>query len=132
MQTTNLVPVVINACFGGFGLSEMALNEYNKLSGKSIKYSHDLDRTDPHLASVVKKYKNKSFGSCAALEIHMIPDYMIDYYDISEYDGCETLHLFYDKYKINRIKQIIGDDLLTGIEKLTQINNIVEYVVPDS
>lgn len=50
---------------------------------------------------------------------------MIDYYDISEYDGLETLHLFYDKYKINKIKEIISSNVLTANDKLDKINNFV-------
>ena len=30
--------VVINRCYGGFGLSDKGMDRYNELSGKNIEY----------------------------------------------------------------------------------------------
>ena len=49
--------VVINTCYGGFGLSDRAKNEYMKLAGITEKdfQERDLPRDDPYLVKVVKE-----------------------------------------------------------------------------
>lgn len=76
--------IVINRCFGGFGLSEEAM----KLLG--IEYAWDIRRDDPKLVEVVEKLGNAANGSCSELIVVEIPDDVK--YNISDYDGVETIH----------------------------------------
>ena len=77
--------IVVNKCYGGFGLSKEAVD----MLGKDNEYYED-DRTNPALIEVVEKLGNKANGNFAKLTIIEIPDEATDY-NISYYDGMETL-----------------------------------------
>ena len=103
--------VVINTCFGGFGLSEKAWKRYAELAGfKLIKhpgmfgdelykdsvqednflFHGDLSRTDPILIQVVEELGADANDRFSDLKIVQIPD-NIEWY-ICEYDGKESVH----------------------------------------
>ncbi len=102
--------IVINKCYGGFGLSEEAVLLYSKKKGlniivqrnKGLKINHyylnekkdgnyfserDIQRNDPTLIEVVEELGIKANGSCSELKIVEIPDDMK--WEIEEYDGKE-------------------------------------------
>lgn len=98
--------IVINSCFGGFGISEEAWEMYlNKKNlpfvketgstgltwysdGKDIGYyESDLDRSDPDLIGVIEKLGKDANGWAADLKIIEIPDDVE--WEIGEYDGRE-------------------------------------------
>lgn len=100
--------VVINSCYGGFGLSNEAVLMYAELKGIQFEevedhgyyflywidreknecfYEGDLDRSDPALVEVVETLGEDSFGSCARLKIVEVPDDV--QWEIAEYDGAE-------------------------------------------
>ncbi len=111
--------IAINTCYGGFGLSDEAIELYLTKSGKvpfyklccgsveSIYASHpfddtgvcsgtgeyysqyDLDRDDPILIEVIEQLGKAANGQCADLKIVRIPDDIL--YDITYYDGKETI-----------------------------------------
>jgi hypothetical protein len=81
--------VVINKCYGGFGLSQKAVN---MLEAKGIKTDIMSDdqpefRSHPKLIEVVEELKEEAGDRHADLHIVEIPDY-IQWY-IEEYDGME-------------------------------------------
>ncbi len=78
-----MTKVVINNCFGGFGLSEKAYKEL----GIERPYSRDLERDDPRLVEIVERLGQESWGTCAELEVVEIPDDVK--WHIHEYDGSE-------------------------------------------
>ncbi len=79
--------IVVNRCFGGFGLPDKA----KKMLGHNQDwYEGDIDRTNKDLVRVVEELGKEANDSYARLEIVEIPD-DIDYY-ISDYDGIETIH----------------------------------------
>ena len=82
------IKLVINECYGGFGLSKEAMNLVNKCRKAKnlpeVKGEYDLQRDDEDLVAVVEELGDKSFGSCSALKIVEIPadvEWMIDNYD---------------------------------------------------
>jgi hypothetical protein len=100
--------VVINACHGGFGLSEKALFRYAELAGinligelssfttlyyrdevkdENIFRENQIDRDDPHLIQVVEELGNEASGNFAKLKIVEIPEDV--QWEIEEYDGWE-------------------------------------------
>lgn len=81
--------VVINSCYGGFGLSNKALDMYKQLSNKSEVYAYELDRTDPLLIQVVETLGAEANGRYAKLRIIEIPDDVN--WEITEYDGNESV-----------------------------------------
>ena len=54
---TGVRHIVINDCYGGFGLSDRAREEYKKLAGitDSGWYDRDVARDDPYLVKIVKE-----------------------------------------------------------------------------
>lgn len=81
--------VVINDCYGGFGLSERAFQEYKKLAGISDPefYDRDIPRDDPYLIKIIKTLGMSSNGPHANLKIVEIPGDVE--WLIQEYDGAE-------------------------------------------
>ncbi len=94
--------LVINSCYGGFGLSREAIDMYCSKTGMNPGewsegyqgYSdfsvYDLDRDDPILIEVVKELKTKANGFFSHLKIVDIPE-DVKYY-IHDYDGLEEVH----------------------------------------
>jgi|13_taG_2_1085334.scaffolds.fasta_scaffold09269_4 hypothetical protein len=93
--------IVINQCYGGFGLSDVALEyihkqqpelvELNKLEGYAVSNNHyfiECERHKPILVETIEKLGEKANTSCSKLVIVEIES---DQYRIDEYDGFETL-----------------------------------------
>lgn len=80
--------IVINKCFGGFGLSEKA---YSHMGIEWDGYGHgsSLERTDPKLIECVETLGKDADGRHAALKVIEIPDDVE--YIIEEYDGSEHI-----------------------------------------
>jgi hypothetical protein len=100
--------VVVNRCYGGFGLSQKAVELYFELQGwklvtvhagsidchyKTDKnttwYDGNLDRDDPLLIQVVETLDDEANGQFAKLEVVEIPDGIA--WTITEYDGYESV-----------------------------------------
>lgn len=104
--------IVINSCFGGFGVSNAAVLRMRELGSaqslpprtvlKGEEYgdgtvcdrdyrSHVLDdRTDPVLVRVVEEMGDAANGAMAKLKVIEIPDGVS--WEIDEYDGVESIH----------------------------------------
>lgn len=111
--------VVINNCYGGFGLSDAALREYAKAKGITVYEETDsswgmthfwttpptgdkqkddcrellsnfaLPRNDPALVEIVERMGEAANGSYSKLKIVEIPDGV--QWEIKEYDGNEHI-----------------------------------------
>jgi hypothetical protein len=106
--------LVINRCYGGFGLSDQAIMRYAELKGINLVMEetdsditgatfyvdgikddehyfgyYDLsdDRADPFLVQVVEELGNDVNGFASDLQIVHIPDDVV--FTIEEYDGME-------------------------------------------
>ena len=79
--------VVINSCYGGFGLSDKAKELYLELSGEEFDKRDDRRRTNPFLIEVVETLGVYADGYCADLKIVEVPDDVL--WSIDEYDGRE-------------------------------------------
>lgn len=82
-----MIKVVINRCYGGFGLSEKALSMYNKISGKDVKYAGDIERDCPFLVTIVETMGGEVNTRFSDLKVVEIPDGTKWY--VGEYDGIE-------------------------------------------
>ena len=82
--------VVINNCYGGFGLSEKAIQRYNEISDRNIDSwdALELPRHDPALVQAVEELGQDANGRNACLLVQEIPG---NRYLIEEYDGAETI-----------------------------------------
>lgn len=81
--------VVINDCYGGFGLSERARAEYRRLAGITDPswYDREIPRDDPYLVKIVKELGMGANGPHSNLKIVEIPG-DIEWL-VQEYDGAE-------------------------------------------
>ena len=77
--------ICINTCFGGFGLSDEAL----QMLGFETRYPW-ISRTDSCLIEVVNTLGEAANGYSARLAIVDIPDEATDW-EIEEYDGSEGI-----------------------------------------
>ena len=79
--------VVINRCYGGFGLSAKAEETLTTLLGEDG--FNEMERHSPLLVSLVKNMGERANGSFAKLEVCDIEDGLD--YDVEEYDGYESI-----------------------------------------
>lgn len=86
---TGMRHVVINDCYGGFGLSERACLQYKQLAGitDTAWYDHEVARDDPYLVKIVKELGMAANGAHANLKIVEIPGDVE--WHVGEYDGVE-------------------------------------------
>ena len=86
--------LVINKCYGGFGLSKKAKEMYKERKGITDKNFYDgrITRIDKDLVAIVKELGEEANGKYASLEIVNIPDDDDIQYAISDYDGIETVY----------------------------------------
>lgn len=96
--------LVINTCFGGFGLSKKAVRRIASLKGLAVfgntKREQDIlldlemdlcdRREDSALVQTVYELGKEANGEYAQLKIVEIPD-GVDFY-IHDYDGVESIH----------------------------------------
>lgn len=106
--------VVINQCYGGFGLSDKAFERYLGIKGiafesyvteydnrlyykaghlKDEEYNlseYDIERNDPALVQAVEELGIEANSQYSSLKVVEIPDDVKWY--VSEYDGWETIH----------------------------------------
>ena len=85
-----MVKIVYNTCYGGFGLSDAALELYEKLTGERRDWHGDFVRHDPYLVQVVEQLGTEAAsGPYAELAIYELPEGTR--YRIDEYDGMESV-----------------------------------------
>lgn len=112
--------VVVNSCYGGFGISDAAVLRYGEIKGINLIkiastygegddtytsehfavdgiddddhyfYDGDLKRDDPVLVQVVEELGNEANGDFSRLRIADVPDDVKWYID--DYDGIETVN----------------------------------------
>jgi hypothetical protein len=103
--------IVINGCYGGFGISREAVLLGRKISGnpkwggatikgdtyndtgKICDYDYgyvDVERNDEILIKIVEQLGEKANGNSVELRIVEIPNEIE--WEIDEYDGIESIH----------------------------------------
>ena len=85
--------IVINKCFGGFGLSQKAM-EWMVSNGCKAEWSGEISRDDPLLIKCVEKFGEAASGELSKLKVVEIPDGIS--WHINDYDGMETIHEDHD------------------------------------
>jgi hypothetical protein len=84
-----MTKVVINRCYGGFGLSDAAMTEYKLRAGVTDEnwWVYDIARDDEHLVTIVEEMGQDVNNKFSKLHIVEIPDDVL--WEIDEYDGME-------------------------------------------
>jgi hypothetical protein len=81
--------IVINTCYGGFGLSKEALALFNERTGTVVTYDFEIKRNDPILVEIVEQLGEAAGGFFSALKVVEIPDDVE--WGIEKYDGNEWI-----------------------------------------
>ena len=82
--------IVVNRCFGGFGLSRQAYEELGLAwDGYGYAYNEEEKRSDPKLVEVVEKLGDRASGLLSNLKVVTVPDDVE--WEIDNYDGQETV-----------------------------------------
>lgn len=120
------VEIMVNTCYGGFGLSEAAMDEYRKRcpGNENVDY-YDIDRHDPVMVQILKQMGEAAFGAFSRIKLKKIPVQYLDHYSISEYDGLEHVVIHYNSYKIDTAKAILRDRHLNKTEKLLRVSAVL-------
>lgn len=125
------IPVLINKSYGGFGLSDFAINEYNRRmlnidkNHKIIKRIDENYRYDLLLIEIVKELGEKANNHYSKLVIEYINKELKDYVIIDEYDGNEVIDYNINAYLLDKIKNtVIYEQNLTNDEIVSNIKDI--------
>jgi hypothetical protein len=129
-QTT--ITIMVNACYGGFGLSEAAMDEYRRrrpssdvgVAGGDAYY--DIARHDALMVQVVKELGHAANGPCAAIELWQIPSRYVNHYSIREYDGMENVAVHRNAYRVDAAREILRQETLTKTEKLARLAAVMK------
>lgn len=133
------VPYIINRRHGGYGYSTKAIDEYNKRRTKSnpdlknLDYKDDwiIRRTNKIMVEIVKEMGDEASGKYAGLDIWYVNKDLINYIVRSEYDGLENITYDVNKYKVDKIKEII-ESTVTEIEKCSEIKKVIDFELSDA
>ena len=118
------VEIVIKACYGGFELSRLAIQEYanrtNRPLEECIDGSRNVERMDPELVKIVKELGDRANSEYSKLKIVRIEGQYARFFSIDEYDGKEWVRIHHDKYKVHTAKAILQDRSLTQTERISR------------
>jgi hypothetical protein len=127
--------VAVNRCFGGFSLSEKAVELLRtrladpKIQSYSFQSYYDDDdeypRHHPVLIEVINELGEEVNGSFAQIEIDYIEQKYKGFYSISEYDGMEGVKINYNKFSNHEIKKILYSDQDDSI-KIQKMKEIIK------
>jgi len=89
-----MAKIVFNDCFGGFGVSDKAIQRYWEIKGLPVpddftRFDLEEDRADPILVQVVEELGDEANIVYSDLQIRELPAGTL--YRIDEYDGSETV-----------------------------------------
>jgi len=84
-----MMKIVINRCYGGFGLSNIAIKMLKNIKNDNNFDVRGVDRTDKDLIDIVEKLGEKANAQFSKLSIVEIPDGIE--YEITNYHGIETV-----------------------------------------
>lgn len=110
----DFVGYLYNACYGGFSFSSMfvhRMNERLKAAGSEKKFSeYTNDRTDPMAIELFQELgADVSSGRFAALRIAWVPREFLEYVDLHEYDGVESVRILFDEMDSLLLKNFLSD-----------------------
>jgi hypothetical protein len=88
--------IVINACFGGFGLSDEAIAMYRErkgiTAGERATYADELARDDADLIAVVEALGADADTRYSELKVVEVPIWLREKgWSVEEYDGWEHI-----------------------------------------
>ena len=123
------IEVLHNIKYGGWGLSEKAIELYRTRNGNFNPNELEiLNRTDPILIQIYNELGNDFDDKYSKTKIKRIPKKYENYYYIDEYDGMEFINIDYIKYKLDNIYNKIKEILQSTNNNNIKINEIEEFI----
>jgi hypothetical protein len=126
--------VLYNACYGGWGISDKAMELYKLRSvndnSMGLEYECDelLCRTDPILIQIYNELGDEMNTKWCKIKIKKIPKKYENYYFISEYDGKECVEINFTKYKLDTLYNKITEILQSPNNNDIKIMEIAEFI----
>jgi hypothetical protein len=130
--------LVLNECYGGFGVSNQAVELYaNKkglaliisgessfgrdytIDGKRFHPCMEISREDPIFVEVVEELGEKANGFSAELIVVEVPDGCE--YSIHEYDGAESIDQTWITVSLSELRAGLSEDKLEFVKQLSCI-----------
>lgn len=115
--------VVYNNRYGGFGMNQYGLEEYNRRTLHNITYADVIDRSDPILIEIVETMGKDVNDKNSRLAIK---EFLMKYKSFlkwSDYDGNESVVIDYDKYLIHHVRAV-KDKMISPFEKIALIDQL--------
>lgn len=130
------LPILYNCTYGGFQFSKRAVEEYNKRKDTSepdldSTYHLEFDRTNSLMVQIVSELGDEASSQFAKIKLAHIPSRFEHHFKIEEYDGLESVIILYDKYAVDKIREILSDDKLTSESKVYHCKLIAEQNTSD-
>lgn len=109
--------VLLNKRYGGFSVSEQAMELYEQQTGKEWDDDERAYRADPVMVHIVETLGKDANGLFANLSIVEIPDGM--QYEIDEYLGFESIRI----YPPANWRELAHEPLQTVVESMMKFNH---------
>ena len=122
--------VVYNACYGGFGLSDRGLSEYNRRSSKTVTFCDYIDREDPVFIEMIETMDAKEINDeNSKLKVKEFDIKFMCFLKWSEYDGKETVSIDLPGYVVENVKLIIRNKDISSDEQIDRITYIYDDII---
>ena len=116
--------VMVNRCYGGFGLSQAAMDEYRRrCPSSSTVCDCDLSRHDAVMIQIVKDLGSAAASAQhASVQLLRVPSEYVHHYTIEEYDGMESVALDRAGYVLDAARALLRDRApMTKTERLARL-----------
>jgi hypothetical protein len=118
LKSSPMAYVLYNRGYGGFGLSEEAMALYKTRTDATFK---DYNRSDPCMVQIVRELGQRASERGSNVQIESIPVKFASCYRIREYDGDETVAIDFGKYKLDCIRDIVDNSLISSDNKVALV-----------
>lgn len=121
-----------NTCYGGFSLSQAAIDEYKRRcpDGKNPRM-YQMDRDDQVMVQIIKEMGKMANGKFSDIRLQSIPVEYREHYKIDEYDGLESVVIDHNAFQVAAIKSLVRDRTLSKADKLARITAVVTQLEPE-
>jgi hypothetical protein len=121
-----------NTCYGGFSLSQAAIDEYKRRcpDGKNPRM-YQMDRDDQVMVQIIKEMGRMANGQFSDIRLQSIPVEYREHYKIEEYDGLESVVIDHNAFQVAAIKSLVRDRTLSKADKLARITAVVTQMEPE-
>ena len=122
------ISVLYNNCYGGYIITKKVLKLYNKkmkeLNPNFIRIVDSTNlyynRHEPVLVDIYNEIGKEFNEEYSDVKVKKIPKIYENHYTITDYDGLEEVKINYDKYKVDKVKEILKE-CKTDMEKIKNI-----------